>query len=154
MNNIPTVTAAIGDTPYAVTLADHLTHAWSADEPPETHGGNTGPTPTALLLSSLGACTAITLKMYAARKAWPLTDAQVVLQFNPAGPPAAGHSNIQREVTLHGNLTAEQRERLLQVANACPIHKVLSGEIHIATALAPQAPIDLPAVTDAGRMNS
>ncbi len=135
MTNIPTVTATIGETPYAVALADSLAHSWVADEPEELHGGNSGPTPTGLLLSSLGACTAITLKMYAARKAWPLTDVQVVLHFNPDGPAAAGHTNIHRQVTLHGDLTPEQRERLLQIANACPIHKVLSGEIHIATAL-------------------
>lgn len=137
MTTVPTATATIGDTPYTVTLADNLAHTWVADEPAELHGGNAGPTPTGLLLSSLGACTAITLKMFAARKAWPLADVQVVLQFNPEGPAAAGHNEIHRQVTLHGDLTAEQRERLLQVANACPIHKVLTGEIHIVTALDP-----------------
>lgn len=131
---IPTVRATTGSAHYTVALADDLGHAWLADEPPEAGGVNAGPTPEHLLLSSLGACTAITLRMYAARKQWPLAGVQVELQFNPAGKPESG-SDIARSVTLQGDLTAEQRERLLQIANACPIHKVLSGEIRIATQL-------------------
>lgn len=130
-----TVTATIGTTPYTVTLADDLAHHWLADEPTDEGGADMGPTPTGLLLSSLGACTAITLKMFAARKGWPLDDVQVTLQFNPDGTPPAGHNEIHRQVTLHGALSTEQRERLLMVANACPIHKVLTGEIRIVTAL-------------------
>jgi putative redox protein len=72
--------------------------------------------------------------MYASRKQWPLTGVQVELRFNPEGKPAAG-TDISRSITLQGELTAEQRERLLQVANACPIHKVLTGEVRIATHL-------------------
>lgn len=135
MSTIASVKARIGSTPYTVTLTDDLAHQWLADEPLELHGANAGPSPHHLLLSSLGACTAITLKMYAAHKQWPLIDVDVALQFNPNGTPAAGTSDIQRTITLHGELSEEQRARLLQVANSCPIHKVLSGEIRIATAL-------------------
>jgi putative redox protein len=74
--------------------------------------------------------------MYAARKSWALEEVQVELQFNPDGVPAAGGSDIRRRITVRGALSAEQRERLLQIANACPIHKVLSGQIRIATSLA------------------
>lgn len=107
---------------------------WQADEPVDLGGGDTAPSPERLLLSSLCACTAITVRMYAARKQWPLTDVQVELQFNPDGKPGAG-TELTRVVSLHGDLSGEQRERLLQIANACPIHKVLTGEVRIATSL-------------------
>ena len=128
------VWASSGGAPFEVELTDDLGHRWLADEPADHGGANTGPGPHRLLLSSLGACTAITLRMYAARKQWPLERVEVELSFNPDGPPANG-SDIRRRIVLTGALDEAQRERLLQVANACPIHKVLTGEIRIATAL-------------------
>ncbi|GAC1456549.1 MAG: OsmC family protein [Steroidobacteraceae bacterium] len=135
MNDVPTVNAASNGARYLVTLSAG-THEWPADEPAALGGADRGPTPHHLLLSALGACTAITLRMYAERKGWALQEVQVELQFNPEGKPAAGGSDIRRRITLHGVLDPQQRERLLQIANACPIHKVLSGPVRIATSLA------------------
>jgi putative redox protein len=134
MGNISTVFARSGTTPYTVTLTDDLAHTWLGDEPVDKGGANAAPDPTRLLLSSLGACTVITLQMYAARKQWPLAGVEVELQLNPAGTPASG-THITRRIDLQGDLSDERRARLLQVANACPIHDVLVGEVRIETSL-------------------
>jgi putative redox protein len=136
MSTTPAVTAVNGASPYVVKLGDHQGHHWLADEPIESGGGNQGPSPTQLLLSSLGACTAMTVRIFAARKGWPLTGAEVQLEFNPEGSPAEGN-DIRRTITLRGDLSPEQRERLLDVANKCPLHRILTGRIRIHSSLTP-----------------
>lgn len=113
-------------------LAAHLEvgpHTLRADEPEEKGGGDTGPTPHQLLLSALGACTTLTLRLYARRKGWPLTDAKVRL----SGEHQDGRYVISRRIHLEGPLDMEQRTRLLEIADRCPVHRTLTGEIAIET---------------------
>jgi putative redox protein len=122
----PTVIARSDETDFQVRLDDD-THVWIADVPASKGGEDKGPEPEALLLSSLGACTNITLRMYAKRKDWPLQAVGVQVSMKDT----AEGTVIERHITISGPLNDEQRERLLQIANACPVHKILSGAIRI-----------------------
>ena len=128
------ITVRIGATypPYATQLVVGHHHT-VADEPVDLGGGDTGPAPDEILLSALGACTAITLRMYAERKQWPLEGVEVKLGY---AERVKDKTVITRQVELRGKLDAGQRERLLQIANACPVHKILTGSVEIPTTLA------------------
>lgn len=102
-----------------------------ADEPEDLGGTNLGPAPGEFLMISLASCTAITLRMYADRKQWPVTQIQVEVAMEKVEATTV----FQREIFLAGELTDEQRERLLQIANACPVHKTLINPIQIDTRL-------------------
>jgi putative redox protein len=104
-------------------------HRLRADEEPEKGGDNTGPAPHELLLAALGSCTAMTLKAYAERKSWPLQHAHVTLNAENTD----GRFVITRHIALTGELDAEQRQRLIEIADKCPVHKTLVGEIAIVT---------------------
>lgn len=129
-----TVRARIGATDYLVDLEDGAGHAWSADEPSDKGGGDTAPTPYDLVLGGLGACTAITLRMFARRKQWPLETVEVELALEPPAT-AGGMATITRRIHLAGALDEAQRERLLKVANGCPVHNLLVGPVEIDTSL-------------------
>ncbi|HEX6590364.1 MAG TPA: OsmC family protein, partial [Moraxellaceae bacterium] len=106
-------------------------HTLLTDVDEASGGDDLAPDPHDLLDSALGACTALTLKLYAARKEWPLENADVVITHEES----PGHYRLQRSITLQGPLSEEQRQQLLAIANKCPIHRVLTGEIAIETLL-------------------
>jgi putative redox protein len=106
-------------------------HRGLADEPNELGGDDTGPAPFEHVLAGLGACTSMTVKMYADRKAWPLTAVNVDLSIHKVDD---GY-RLTRSIKLEGELTEEQRTRLLDIANKCPVHKMLTGKIEIESAL-------------------
>jgi putative redox protein len=130
-----TAQAQSTSTSYRVTLTDPSGHQWFADEPTDKGGLDTAPNPVQILLSALGACTTITLEMYANHKGIKLDHVQVDLALNPNGDPQAGQNNIERKITLKGKFTEDQHKRLLKVAENCPIHKLLTSQINIQTEL-------------------
>jgi putative redox protein len=122
--------------------ARHLTFA--ADEPVDKGGSNLGPNPYELLLAGLGACTSMTLKMYAGRKEWPLEAVRVTLRHNHVHAKDCEDCDkdtgmidlIEKKLELEGDLSEEQRERLLAISARCPVHRTLLNEIKIRSELA------------------
>ncbi len=110
-------------------------HRITADEPAERGGSDTGLTPSELLLSSLGACTSITLRMYASRKGWELGKITVGLRYTAADDQnPKGH--IDRRLSFSKPLTAEQTHRLLEIAGKTPITRALTAGVDIDTSIA------------------
>ncbi len=108
-------------------------HQFRADEEKDKGGEGSGPGPHELLLAALGACTSMTLKVYAERKGWALRNVQVAL--NGATTPSG--FVITRQLTFDGDLDAGQRQRLIEIADKCPVHKTLSATITIQTSEVP-----------------
>jgi putative redox protein len=118
-------------------------HELASDEPLDQGGADTGPSPYELLAAALGACTSMTLGMYARQKQWPLDEVQVRLRHSRVyAEDCADCENkeemldrIDRDIELAGNLTAEQRARLLEIADKCPVHRTLTRGMLIRTRL-------------------
>ncbi len=105
-------------------------HLVYADEPTELGGTDEGMTPGALLLASLGSCTAITLRMYADRKEWNMEGISIHLAIVEE-EKTNNATKITRKIEFTGKLSDEQRKRLMIIADKCPIHKILSNPIQI-----------------------
>lgn len=125
------ITAVIKNEKYKTEIRTE-SNVLIADEPVSLGGQGSGFAPRELLASSLGACTAITLKMYAERKGWDLQEAKVEVVFN--WDKETSKSIIHRTIEFVGALDEEQKERLMVIANACPVHKMLTNPIEIVTA--------------------
>ena len=108
-------------------------HRWLADEPESLGGADEGPAPMEMVMAGLGACTSMTLRMYAKRKEWALEKVTVDLRHVKG---EKGTESIERHIHIEGNLDDEQRQRLLEIANKCPVHRTLmNSQLAIPTEL-------------------
>ena len=138
------VVTETGEGPFAQRITAGR-HVLPADEPPSIGGRDSGPPPYDLLLAGLGACTSMTLRMYAGRKDWPLERVSVALRHDKIHAQDCADcetkegrvDRIEREITITGPLDAAQRQRLLEIADKCPVHRTLENEVKVVTALAP-----------------
>jgi putative redox protein len=133
--NEPEVTVAeSGNGPLGqMVVVGH--HVMGADEPEDSGGRDTGPTPYQFLQAALGACTSMTIRLYAERKKWAVTNISVSLRHEkiPAPDGRGKIDRFERTITLAGDLTDEQKIRLLEVAGKCPVSQTLSRGSEIAS---------------------
>lgn len=114
-------------------------HRFYSDEPREVGGSESGPDPYSLLLAALGACTSMTLQMYARHKAWPLEKVEVSLRHTrihaedceECETKAGKIERIERYISLTGPLSEEQRAKLFEIAKRCPVHKTLTAGVSV-----------------------
>jgi len=117
----------------AVTVGQHQL---IADEPIDVGGADAGPAPFDYVMAGLGACTSMTLRMYAERREIALTHISVSLNHEKVMLEGVSRDRIERTITLEGSLTDEQRQRLLEIANKCPVHRAFSQSLIIESTLA------------------
>lgn len=135
------ITAQAGRTGFRTTLRAR-THGFLADEPASLGGTDTGPTPYEYLLGALAGCMVMTLRMYADRKQWPLESVEVRVRTarsheqdcEHCETESVGVARIERAVELTGALTDEQRARLLEIADRCPVKQTLARGVRVVSA--------------------
>lgn len=123
------IKASIGNVPYRIEIKSPTGNVVIADEPITKGGQDKGFSPKELLASALAACTCATVRMYAERKGWDLEKAEVEVEVLDE----PGQTKLMRKLKFTGKLDEGQLDRLLKVANACPIHKILTNPIVIET---------------------
>ncbi len=129
-NTIAIATATIGTEVYQTELVAGA-HTLIADEPEGNGGKDMGPQPGDFLRMSLASCTAITLRMYANRKKFDIHQIRVSV----SNGPTTDKTILQTDIEITGNITEEQRTRMMQIAKLCPVHKMLTKPIEIETSL-------------------
>jgi len=139
-NNLSHVIVRGGATGFAQKIQIG-SHHFTADEPVESGGTDTGSSPYDLLLAALGSCTSMTISLYARRKHWPLEGVTVFLRHSKIYATDCAECETregkidrsEREIQLSGLLTSEQRSKLMEIADKCPVHRTLTSEINIRT---------------------
>ncbi len=125
-NIVPMTTATIASANYTVKLQNGR-HEFLSDEPLEKEGADAGPAPDELLEASLASCTAITLRMYAERKKWPVAEIEVTVTLERVEKKTI----FTKSIRVNGEIDDTQRQRLLEIAELCPVSRTLRGEVEI-----------------------
>jgi len=128
------ISIRLGNINYACTITDGH-HEWIMDEPVENGGNDIAHDPYAALLASIGCCSAITMRMYAQRKGWEIGEIEIKMSLATQTVAGKRKSVFTRNIFIKGNLDSEQLTRLEQIATACPVSKILEGDILVETGL-------------------
>jgi putative redox protein len=126
---MPKVIATIQKIPYRIEILSATKNVIIADEPPDKGGKDTGFSPKELLAAALSACTSATLRMYVERKGWEISEIKVETELTEAD----NKTTFNRRIEFSEKIDEEKKKLLLHVANACPVHKILSNPIEIKT---------------------